>query len=135
MSYVKSISDTTMEGDTNIVGEQVYGRVMSYLSKQPQDCRIEAHNKYVDIQITISGVEGIEVFDRKMLRIETSYNEKNDVEFFIEDKNARFADIKNRPGYFTMFFPEDAHRPMMAIDGDINLIKKYVIKIDKLWYV
>ena len=39
----------------------VFAQISSYQTKSPQEGRFEAHKKYVDIQILLSGSEMIEV--------------------------------------------------------------------------
>ena len=53
--FLRQVSPDMEEGEYPIMGDKVFARVMSYPTRQPQNCRIEAHNKYIDIQATITG--------------------------------------------------------------------------------
>jgi YhcH/YjgK/YiaL family protein len=98
---------------------------MSYGTKTVSDCKIEAHNVYVDIQSTITGAEGISVFDRAECRTSVAYSVADDVELFAPV--APIAHTDNLPGYFTLLFPWEAHRPQERVKG-FELVKKFVIK-------
>ena len=134
MDYVKGINENTEEGYTYLLEDKVYGRVMSYDTLAREECKIEAHNRYVDIQISITGSEGIDVYQRQDLKVTESYQQEKDVEFFAYEGNGYFATVDNIPGRFSMFFSEDAHRPKVRLEGASGYVKKYVIKIDKMLF-
>lgn len=131
INYVDSITKDTKEGYTYLLEDKVYGRIMSYNTLPLEECRIEAHNRYIDIQISIEGSEGIEVYQRSLLREIEVYSADKDVTFLDSLEEKPYAIINNIPGRFSMFFPEDAHRPKMFIEGSSGYVKKYVIKIEK----
>ena len=47
--------------------------------------------------------------------------------FYQLPKNIKTS-VKNYPGYFSLFFPNDAHMPQLKID-DVASVKKGVVKI------
>lgn len=126
--FVESINPEMEERLYSLNGDEIYARVMSYTTPEPGECKIEAHNRYIDIQSTIVGAEGISVFDRSMLIEATPYSKEEDVAFFRFSEDALRAHTINVPGYFTMLFPEDAHRPQEMVNG-FGRVKKFVIKI------
>lgn len=129
-AFLDMVSDDMEEKTYEIYGTHVFAKVMSYPTKEPMDCKIEAHNRYIDIQATISGAEGIDLFKRVELKEQVSYNEANDVAFYVEDNEQAFASNRNIPGYFSMIFPEEAHRPQERVEGCDNFVKKFVIKLE-----
>jgi YhcH/YjgK/YiaL family protein len=130
LSFLDTISKETPNGEYPINGNNIFARVMSYETKAPELCKIEAHDTYIDIQSTITGVEGIGIFDRDILEnISEPYNAEKDVLFFSAGKAPLYT-IAVHEGYFAMIFPHEAHRPQTAVDGALN-IKKFVIKINK----
>lgn len=131
MEYVKEIDKNTEDGYTYLLDDKVYGRVMSYDTLPKETCKLEAHNRYVDIQVSISGSEGIEVYQRSQLKGAKGYDTEKDVIFFDLEKEKPYAFIHNIPGRFSMFFPEDVHRPKICVRGSSRHVKKYVIKIEK----
>lgn len=128
--FLDVISADMDEKTYEIYGTHVFAKVMSYPTNEPVDCKIEAHNRYIDIQATISGAEGIDLFKRVELKEQVGYNEANDVAFYIEDRKQAFASNRNIPGYFSMIFPEEAHRPQERVEGYDNFVKKFVIKLE-----
>lgn len=131
MNYVDSITKDAKEGYTYLLEDKVYGRIMSYNTLPLEECKIEAHDRYIDIQISIEGSEGIEVYQRSLLKEIGVYSAEKDVIFLDSLEEKPYAIINNIPGRFSMFFPEDAHRPKVCIEGAYGYVKKYVIKIEK----
>jgi YhcH/YjgK/YiaL family protein len=123
--FLDSVNSDMPDGEYQINGKRIFAQVMSYATKEPYKCRIEAHNVYVDIQSTISGAEGISIFDRTKCETSHPYSSENDVEFFAPAMPIAYTD--NLPGYFTLLFPWEAHRPQEWIEGYAR-VKKFVIK-------
>lgn len=132
MNFVNQITSDMEERYYEIQGEDIFARVMSYEGKEKADCKIEAHDQYIDIQFTLQGVEGIEIYQRENLMPETDYCEKEDVQFF-EKNGQAYLTIHNLPGYFSMILPEEAHSPQIAAEEN-RYIKKGVIKIKEKLY-
>jgi biofilm protein TabA len=85
--------------------------------------KFECHDKYIDIQLCIGGIETIGWKPReKCVLPNGDYNTEKDVRFF-GDEPDMFFQLTN--GQFAIFFPEDVHAPMIG-DG---MIKKLVIKV------
>ncbi len=126
--FLNKVDINIPDGRYEIAGEKIFARIETYDTLPAEENAIEAHNRYIDIQFTLDGAEGISVFDRNSMKEKVSYDEKNDVLFFECDENIVMAHTDNIPGYFTMLFPEDAHRPKERIRG-IDSVKKAVIKV------
>ena len=85
--------------------------------------KFECHNKHIDIQLCIDGVEQIGWKPREKCKAENGgYNAEKDVQLYNEQPDMFFT-LTN--GQFAILFPEDVHAPMI---GD-NEIKKLVIKV------
>jgi biofilm protein TabA len=85
--------------------------------------KFECHNKHIDIQLCIDGVEQIGWKPREKCKTENGgYNAEKDVQLY-SDQPDMFFTLTN--GQFAILFPEDVHAPMI---GD-NEIKKLVIKV------
>jgi biofilm protein TabA len=85
--------------------------------------KFECHNKNIDIQLCISGVETIGWKPReKCVTPYGEYNAEKDVQLYHDAPDTFFQLID---GQFAIFFPEDVHAPMIG-DGTI---KKLVIKV------
>jgi YhcH/YjgK/YiaL family protein len=112
-----------------IEGNRIFAKVMSYKTKEYDLCNIEAHNKYIDIQSSILGAESIDVFDRSRLVTDKPYDDAEDFELFNSENALLLARNNNFPGYFSLLYPHDAHRPMQRILG-FEQVKKFVIKVE-----
>lgn len=134
MQFVAALNSNTSCGHFDLIGDQVYVNIMDYETQSPIGCPIEAHNRYVDIQVTLEGGEGISIYDRDTLIPKTLYCEGQDVLFFETAKAAEYCYVKNTPGYFTMLFPHEAHRPKEYLAEIHHWVKKYVVKVEvSLW--
>lgn len=127
--FVSSISADMADGEYDIDGEHIFARVMAYETMPKEECKIEAHNRYIDIQFTLAGAEGIDVFPRSQLQSIEDYSVEDDVEWFSPDEETLFVQSCNLPGYFTMLFPYEAHRPKESVAG-FSKVKKGVIKLE-----
>ena len=116
MEWIKTVNKDILPGDYEIAGKDVYARVLSYATKPVESCRIEAHNRYVDIQSTISGLEGIQVYHRELLESEESYREETDVEFYLPSCEP-FARLNIEERKFAMLFSYEAHQPEISYSG------------------
>lgn len=127
-NFLKQLSPDMKEGRYEIDGEAIYARVMSYTTSLRQNCKIEAHDKYIDIQSSLVGMEGIDIFDRGELNISEAYNKDKDVAFYKETIEPNVS-VNNKAGYFSMIYPQEAHRPQISVDQRCEKVKKFVIKI------
>lgn len=109
--------------------ENYYFKVMSYDTKLESNI-IESHRKEVDIQILFSGNENIKIYNDKDVTITEVYDENTDCQFYKSVGNP-ITDINLRPGYMAIFFPDDIHHPQFAVEGNIETLKKLVLKIDE----
>lgn len=101
---------------------------IEYHTKNENECLIESHRKYVDVQLLLEGTEIIKIFDNNKLIKSTEYDIKEDVIFYQMNYNP-FIQLKFEPGYFCILFPEDAHLTAIKVD-DVAKITKIVIKVD-----
>ena len=85
--------------------------------------KFECHNKNIDIQLCVNGIETLGWKPREKCQAPNgAYNEEKDVLFY-SDAPDMFFQLTN--GQFAIFFPEDVHAPMI---GE-NEIRKLVIKV------
>ena len=92
-------------------------------TKEASLSKFECHNKNIDIQVCINGMETIGWKPReKCVTPNGDYNAEKDVQFY-HDSPDTFFQLTN--GQFAIFFPEDVHAPMIG-EGEI---KKLVIKV------
>lgn len=92
-------------------------------TKEASCSKFECHNKNIDIQVCIKGIETIGWKPRaKCVTENGSYNEEKDVQLYSDAPDTFF---QLTDGQFVIFFPEDVHAPMIG-EGEI---KKLVIKV------
>jgi len=93
------------------------------MTAEASTSKFECHNKHIDIQLCIHGVETIGWMPREKCTIENGdYNPEKDVQLYSDPPDMFF---QLTDGQFVIFFPEDVHAPMI---GDAE-IKKLVIKV------
>ena len=102
--------------------EGVFALVQSYDTKAEENCKIEAHRKYIDIQCVLKGRELFGVADLSTQTLYEDKFEEKDVAFYHGEVDL----LTLRDGDFVIVFPEDAHRPQQ---GDGSHVEKVVIKV------
>jgi len=93
--------------------------------------RSEIHKAYIDVQVVLQGSEAIGysyTLDDETLAL-TSL--ENDVTFFDHIDNEQFVNLS--AGDFAVFYPNQPHRPLCAIDKP-EKVKKAIIKIPKTFF-
>ena len=100
--------------------------VQTLQTKPVEEKKWEVHQKYIDIQYVISGEEkmGFGLWN-DFTDVVVPYDEKKDVEFLNGEKY-NFVDVKE--GEFVIFYPDDVHAPMLAVN-ETKKIKKVIVKI------
>jgi biofilm protein TabA len=85
--------------------------------------KFECHNKNIDIQLCVKGVEQIGWKSRLQCKDQKGdYNEEKEVLFYNDPPDMYFQLTDNQ---FAIFFPEDVHAPMVS-EG---MVKKVVVKV------
>lgn len=104
-------------------GEDVYAMVATENCRNDEDADIEAHHKYVDVQICLRGTDRIGWKPVAGCTDQVSEYEPEDDLIFYGDDPVAWIELK--PGYFVMFFPSDGHKPLVG-SGEL---KKLVFKM------
>jgi YhcH/YjgK/YiaL family protein len=110
-------------GKHEIDNDDIFAIVQEYDTKEEENCKLEGHKKYIDIQYVIKGTELMGVTTKKDQKI-TEMNEEKDYTFFEGETSL----VKVGEGMFTIFFPDDLHRPCVKA-GQIAKVKKVVVKV------
>jgi len=111
------------EGRHELDGENLFAIVIKAAGKPSQDAQLEIHNDFIDIQLVLQGVEAMGWKARAACTSPVDdYDPERDLQFFTDLPDSW---IKVQPGQFAVFFPEDAHAPMVSPD----VLHKIVIKV------
>lgn len=131
--FLDKVSADMEETRYPIEGEDIYARVMSYNTKLEENCDIEAHDCYVDIQFTLVGEEGISIYPREKMELVSNDEEKDFITFKKEDVIPAIK-VRNEVGWFTLIHTYEAHRPQESTNRKCEVVKKCVIKIKEKCY-
>ena len=111
------------DGKYEIEGKDLFAIVMRAAGRSEDEAKLEVHNNYIDIQVILQGTETMGWKDRAVcLTPEAAFDSEKDVQFF-EDRPDTWFQVQ--PGQFALFFPADAHAPLVATEE----IHKVVIKV------
>ena len=104
-------------------GPRLYAMVTQDNGKSIEAAKLEAHRKYIDIHFEIAGGEqigwrGVE----RCTKIDSPYSEEKDFLTFF-DPSESWSLLS--PGTFAIYFPWDAHAPMVSA----GRVHKIVIKV------
>ena len=121
----KAVAENLPVGRYEIDGDNVFAFIQEYTSKTESD--FETHKNYIDIQFVFSGVEVIEVADIANMKESIPYNPEKDVTFYEDYDKSTVAVIE--AGAYGIFFPWDAHKPGLALNGNPDEVKKIVVKV------
>lgn len=106
-----------------IDGERLFAIVEDGPGRTRAEAKLECHRRYIDIQLVLAGVD--EMGWRPLAECvdpATDYDAARDIRFF---NDAPASWIATPVGSFCMFFPDDAHAPLVSQDA----IRKIVVKI------
>ncbi|MCO6539645.1 MAG: YhcH/YjgK/YiaL family protein [Gilliamella sp.] len=129
IEYIKdNVNNNTPVGRYDIDGDNMFFMVSDSASRYIHDADPEYHEKYIDVQIVLVGQEGMavstlppytKVLDNKLV--------ENDIAFIETPKEETLLIL--HPNDFIVFLPNEVHKPLCAIDNNIETVRKVVVKI------
>lgn len=115
------------DGCVEIDGDRVFATLSTYGMKRQEDAVFEAHRRYADVQIVLSGEEHCGIVPGATWLKETApYDPARDIVFFASP--ASYSKIVLGTGAFAYFGVSDAHMPGIA-PGALGRIRKCVVKL------
>ena len=125
-----SISElANMSGKVILDGDNAFISFSENILKKPDIARLEAHNKYIDLQLVLKGSEKIDITPRSVCSAITEDRlAKDDVVFFAEDKQSYVVLLE---GEYLVIPPETAHAPCVENDAACTKDIKAIAKILK----
>ena len=102
-----------------------FSKVEEY-TRLAADSQLENHHKYIDIHYVIEGTERILVTGTTCLIRKSEFSEEHDCELFEIPHKVKHVDME--AGDFLVIYSGEAHAPQIAIDDEIKMISKVVVK-------
>ena len=119
VSLVETLKKGWIEGRYELANG-AYANAESYLTKE--NSVFERHNKYIDIQIVLSGMEVIELLTPV---VKQEYDENRDIEFV---DIPEVEHVYMNEDTYCIITPETYHKPCMDCCGK-HTVRKVVIKV------
>ena len=108
-----------------VSGDDVYVLVSQSTTRPLSEGKWESHRKYIDIQCVISGREQIGYANIDQMQVVQPYDDDKDI-LFLDGPGD--DELVLMPGDFTILWPQDAHRPGIAV-SEPAAVKKAVVKV------
>ena len=106
-----------------IAGDDLFAIVEHMPGRSREQAQLECHRKYIDIQLVLEGVDEMGWKPLADCREPVAdYSVEKDIRFFYD---APASWIATPPHAFCIFFPEDAHAPLVSSGN----IRKVIFKI------
>lgn len=121
--YLESTDLSAVPAGTTVQlkGEELFVKYEQTEPKTKEQARLEAHDKYIDIQLPLSGTEIMGYAPRAILP-SARYDAQGDIVFF-PGSPQQYISIS--PGMFVIFFPHDGHAPGISENG----MRKVIVKV------
>jgi YhcH/YjgK/YiaL family protein len=121
--FLRMVDPVTLEpGKYMIDGENVYASVSLGPGKKEADARLETHRKHIDVQYVVRGTERMGWrYARECSSVLTPYEARSDVEFYADEPSTW---VTVHPGSFVIFYPSDAHAPMVSAGELLKVVVK-----------
>ena len=126
--FLSSVDEDVATGRHELLGDDVFANVMNYQTMSPSEQIIEAHEKYLDVQVVLTGREMIHVYPATQLAVDKPFDKMQDVVFYKHNGLVPHQ-IELTPGTFAVFYPENAHSPGLIYDQQSESVKKVVVKV------
>lgn len=106
-------------------GDSVYYFIQEPDMRQAADAQFEAHQRYADIQIVVSGGEDMGYLPVEQVKKWDALDAERDIRFSdVEEKGIR---LPLNAGSFMILFPWDAHMP--CLKNEFGKARKVVFKV------
>ena len=128
LNYITNSNFTDMPGGRYDIKDGIFFNLDRYKTKSAEECLPERHHKYVDLQYMVDGEEclGWCPLSPDLTEI-VPYDEEKDVMFY--EKLIPESSLILMQGNFAVLYPDDVHRPCIAIDEPGEDVTKVVVKI------
>ena len=111
------------DGQYEIQGRKVFATVVRQKGKNVSEAKLEAHNDYIDIQFVLKGKELMGWTSRGQITAPVECPPELPDVYFYDEEPVSWSTVL--PNSFAIFFPEDAHMPMISDE----IIHKVIVKV------
>jgi YhcH/YjgK/YiaL family protein len=112
-------------GKHPIDAKRVYATIARSQARRREEAYLESHRRYIDIHLVLDGVDEMGwkgIGDcRRLLK---AYDAEEDCELFLDPPDAWIAVARDS---FAVFFPEDAHAPLVGVGELLKVVVKIAV--------
>jgi len=121
--FIRDAKKKDLEAGTyEIDGDNLYSNVIREIGRTTEKALLETHEKYIDIQVVVGGIDNMGWRSRgKCQTIKHKYDDEKDVQLYSDEPEMW---VETKPEHFAIFFPEDAHMPMISDDHLYKIVVK-----------
>ena len=116
-----------------IIEDQLFVIVEEAQGRSRTEAKLECHRKYIDIQLVL---EGTDEMGWKPLadctKPVSDYSTEKDIRFFYDTADSWISTPANA---FCIFFPDDAHAPLVSTGKIRKLVFKIAVDATQAWNV
>lgn len=131
IDFLKENKDNFIDKEVGVYelkGKDIFYQVIETETEEFEKRNAESHKEYLDVQFVVKGEEKIGITPLKESYKVKEYYEERDLIFYEQVENEGY--IYASEGCVSIFYPEDIHKPQIAVDKP-SLEKKVVVKVKK----
>ncbi|MEX3018017.1 N-acetylneuraminate anomerase [Kluyvera sp. STS39-E] len=113
-------------GRYELRGDDIFMNVMAFSTQPAESKKAELHQRYIDIQLLLTGMERIAFGVKDSARQCEEWHVEDDYQLCREMINEQSVTLT--AGMFAVFMPGEPHKPGCIVD-DTQDIKKVVVKV------
>ena len=112
------------EGKNEILGDKVFALVAN-IQEFETNTKLEIHNQYIDIHYIVVGADKMGWKNRlDCKKPENEFDTQKDYQFYLDTPTTSFLVEEN---HFTIFYPNDAHAPLMNKENMLKIVVKIIL--------
>jgi YhcH/YjgK/YiaL family protein len=116
------------DGRHPLQGDDLLVIAESGITHASADRRFESHRRYCDIQVSLSGGEVMEWTPVAGLVTQLDFQEGGDIAFY-DQPHRPVTRLAVLPDHAAVFFPADAHKPVLHLGAAAAAYRKLVFKV------
>lgn len=127
IDYLKETDFTDIgPGEYELEGRDIFFQVHEINTEEFEKRSAESHKEYIDCQFVVKGEEKIGITRLKESYLIKEYHEERDLIFYEDVEDEGYVHAVE--GCVSVFFPDDVHKPQIAVKNPAAE-KKIVVKI------